>query len=151
LLGVNFASAASTMTRNGFETAPGSIAPAGDTFRVGMKLVGFMKQHGLEQTLPTFWYDDSGHPELDSIQSLYFFEYTALNRRMPVIDDEFRSQVKKRTPNHVVLLCTEPTCDHASTAMRQAGFHPREVASTHFASGAISVWVDAYAVSPDPR
>ena len=35
--------------------------------------------------------------------------------------------------------------------MREAGYHPRVVASTHLTSGATSVWVEAYAVNPEPQ
>ena len=67
---------------------------------------------------------------------------------MPVIDDEFRSHLAQHKPEHVVLLCSEPTCHHGPTAMREAGYHPRAVASTRLTSGAISVWVEAYALNP---
>ncbi len=151
LLGVNFASAASAMTHDGFQTDGSIVASAEDTFRVGMELVDFLDRNGLEESLPAFWYDDAQHPELAGIQSLYFFEYSYLNRRMPRIDDEFRSHMEQRQPNHVVLLCSEPTCHHGWTAMREAGYHPRVVASTHLTSGATSVWVEAYAVNPEPQ
>jgi hypothetical protein len=150
LVGVNYASAASAMTHDAFETEGSAVASADETFRVGMKLVGFMKANDLEKTLPAFWYDASQHPELAGIQSLYFYAYSYLNRRMPMIDEEFRSQVERLEPTHVVLLCSEPTCHDGPAAMDDAGYHPREIASTRLTSGAISVWVEAYAVGPSP-
>ena len=133
IVGVNYASAASATTHLQFETDHSSLADATDVFSMGMQLEDFMHENGLEDALPAFWFDESADPALTGIQSLYYYLYTLLGREMPKIDDAFRSSMESREPEHVVLLCVEPTCGEGANAMRRAGYHPHEVASTKLA------------------
>jgi hypothetical protein len=146
VVGVNFASAASATTHVKFETHHSSLADARDVFSIGMQFEEFMHAKGLEESLPAFWYDESADPALTGIQSLYYYAYTFLSREMPKIDEAFRTFMESREPEHVVLLCVEPTCSDGANVMRRAGYHPHEVASAKLSSGSKSIWVQAYAM-----
>ena len=146
VVSVNYASAASTTTHLQFETDHSSLADAPDVFSIGMQLQDFMHANGLEGSLPAFWYDQSADPALTGIQSLYYYLYTSLGLEMPKIDEAFATLMESREPEHVVLLCVEPTCSDGAEAMLQAGYHPREVASAKLSSRSKSVWVQAYAM-----
>jgi len=142
----NHASAASYTTYGTFETHNSILADADETFAIGAQLISFMQRGGFQDSLPAFWYDAASDPALIGLQSLYFWGYTYLNLKMPVIDAGFRLRMRQIDPHHVILLCTEPTCGHASEAMRRAGYQIRREASRRLHSGSKSVWVRAYAL-----
>ena len=142
--GVNYASAASSTTHGKFESR-GSLAEADDVFSIGVQLMDFMRRNGLQESLPAFWYDASAEPALTGLQSLYYYGFSYLNTRMPVIDDAFRWLMSSREPTHVVLLCTEPTCANGANAIRRAGYRLTPVAATKLSSGSKSIWVQSYA------
>jgi hypothetical protein len=148
---VNYASAANATTYANFETHNSPLAVADDTFAIGVQLIEFMKRSGLQESLPSFWYDQTAAVELVSLQSLYYYGFTFLNLKLPVLDAEFRNRMASLSPHHVILLCTEPTCRRGGQAMRRAGYGVRQVAATRLRSGSESVWVQAYALqSPAP-
>jgi hypothetical protein len=147
VVGVNFASAASTTTHGQFETSGSSLADADDVFAMGVQLMDFMQRSGLEGSPPpAFWFDESADPALTGLQSLYYYSYTFLSREMPEIDDGFRTLVESRGPRQIVLLCTEPTCGGGARAMRRAGYRIEPLAATKLSSGSKSIWVRAYAL-----
>jgi hypothetical protein len=142
---VSYASGASATTYGNFETSKSALADADETFAIGAKLMDFMRRGGLQDSLPAFWYDPSADTALIGLQSLYYFGYTYLNLKMPLVDDDFRSRVEQLRPKHVILLCTEPTCRHGGESMRRAGYRIRREAAARLHSGSKSVWVEAYA------
>jgi hypothetical protein len=146
VVSVGYASAANGTTYADFETRNSALAHADDTFALGAQLVAFMQGNELQDSLPAFWYDQSADVELMSLQSLYYYYFTFLNLKLPVVDEEFRVRVETRQPKHIVLLCTEPTCRHGGDAMRRAGYRVRQVAAARLHSGSESVWVQAYAL-----
>jgi hypothetical protein len=144
--GVNLASAASATTHSQLATGESSLADADDVFRIGLQLMDFMHANGLKESPPALWYDQSADPAQTGLVSLYFYSFTYLSREMPEIDDGFRNLIEARKPRHVVLLCVEPTCANAPTAMRRSGYRPREITAKKLASGSRAYWVRAYAM-----
>jgi hypothetical protein len=145
-LGVNYASAASATTHSTFETTDSSLADADDVFSIGVQLMRFMQDHGLEKSRPSFWFNGAEDPAYTGIQSLYFSAFMYLNTVMPRVDERFRSLMESREPRHVVLLCAERTCRHGADAMRRAGYRLEHAGAARLSSGPKSVRVEAYAV-----
>jgi hypothetical protein len=143
---VNYASAANATTHANFATHNSSLADADENFKVGMQLIAFMRRGDFQETLPGFWYDASADTALTGLQSLYYWGFTWLNLKMPVIDEQFRMRTEQIEPKDIILLCTEPTCRHAPEAMRRAGYRIRQAAAERLHSGSESVWVRAYAL-----
>jgi hypothetical protein len=141
---VNFASAASATTHSDFETSDSSLADADDVFRVGVQLMQFMKANGLEASLPAFWFDESADRTQTGLASLYLYYFTTLSREMPDVDGGFRNLIGERRPQHLVLLCVDPTCEDAPAALARAGYRGRQVAATELTSGPRRYWVKAY-------
>jgi hypothetical protein len=141
---VNYASAASAMTHVTFETHDSILADADETFAMGMQLIKLMQRGGFQDSPPGFWYDPSADPALTGLQSLYFYGFTYLNLKMPVVDNRFRTRIEQIKPRHVVLLCTEPTCRGGPEAMRHAGYKIRMEAAERLHSGSKAVWVRVY-------
>jgi hypothetical protein len=150
LASVNYASDANATTHEDFETHNSSLADADEVFAVGVQLIDFMRRDGLQDSLPGFWYDASADTALTGIQSLYFWGFTWMGLKMPIIDKAFRSQMMHSRPKHLILLCTEPTCRHAPEAVQRAGYRVRRGAARRLHSGAKSIWVRAYVVSATP-
>jgi hypothetical protein len=147
IAGVNYASAANATTHADFGTHNSSLADADEDFKIGMQLIAFMRRGGFQESLPAFWYDASANSALTGLQSLYYWGYTWLNLKMPVIDERFRLRTEQLSPKNIILLCTEPTCRHGPEAMRRAGYQIRRAAVQRLHSGSETVWVRAYALT----
>jgi hypothetical protein len=143
---VNYGSAANATTHLNFETNNSALGEADETFAIGTQLMAFMRSGNLQDSLPAFWYDSSADTALIGLQSLYYFGFTYLNLKMPLIDDDFRSRTEQVRPRHIILLCTEPTCRHGAESMRRAGYRIRREAAARLHSGSKSIWVQAYAL-----
>lgn len=144
---VNYASAANVSTYRSFETQNSSLSEADETFAMGAQLITLMQRAGFQDSLPAFWYDAKADPALTGMQSLYYWGYTWLNLQMPIIDEGFRSRLHELHPEHLILLCTEPTCRGGPEVLRRAGYRIRLVAAQRLLSRSKSVWVQAYALA----
>lgn len=150
LASVNYASDSSATTYGDFETHNSSLADADEVFAIGMQLIDFMRRGRFQDTLPGFWYDAAADPALTGIQSLYYWGFTWMSLKMPVVDEQFRFHMMHARPKHLILLCTEPTCRHAPAALRRAGYRVIREAAARLHAGAKSIWVRAYRVSAIP-
>ena len=121
----------------------------GGLYDVGQKLIGHLRANGYEQTLPRIWYDASDVASgIGSIQSLYYYAFTYLDVAMPSINDTFRSRMAAWRPEEIVLLCAEPRCEGAATALGRAGYKPWLQSQAVLASDGVRVWVKIYKVEP---
>jgi hypothetical protein len=119
----------------------------GGLYDVGQKLIGHMRANGYERTLPHIWYDGSDVASgIGSIQSLYYYALTFLDTGMPAVTDTFRFRMTVYRPKRIVLLCAEPRCTGAATALGRAGYKPWLQSQAVLASDGVRVWVKIYRV-----
>jgi hypothetical protein len=119
----------------------------GGLYDVGQKLTEHLRTKGYEKTLPRLWYDASDVASgIGSIQSLYYYAFTYVDVAMPSINDTFRSRMTAWQPTEIVLLCAEPRCKGAATALGRAGYKPWLRSHTLLASDGVRVWVQIYRV-----
>jgi len=119
----------------------------GGLYDVGQKLIAYLRANGYEQTLPRIWYDASNTESgIGSIQSLYYYAFTYLDVAMPAVTDTFRSRMTVWRPERVVLLCADPLCKGAATALGRAGYKPWLRSQALLESEGVRVWVRIYAV-----
>ena len=121
----------------------------GGLYDVGQKLIARMRAEGYTKTMPRFWYDASDvQSGIGSMQSLYYYAFTYMDVAMPSITDTFRSRMTVWRPDRIVLLCTQPGCGGAATAMGRAGYKPRLRSQALLESDRVHVWVMIYKVEP---
>jgi hypothetical protein len=143
---VGYASAAGVVT-HGTMANQGLLAEAGDVFSVGVELMDFMERNGLQEgALPAFWYDYSQDPSMNALVALYYYGYTLVADEMPISQSELRAKLGALRPEHVVLLCVDPTCGGSGAALQSAGYDPVLIAEERLHAGSKSVWVEAYRV-----
>jgi hypothetical protein len=119
----------------------------GGLYDVGQKLIGHLRANGYEKTLPRIWYDANNvRSGIGSIQSLYYYAFTYLDTGMPAITNTLRSRMSAWRPRRIVLLCTEPGCEGAATALGRAGYKPRLQSLKRLESDGVRVWVMIYKV-----
>jgi hypothetical protein len=124
---------------------------SGGLYDVGQKLIGHLRANGYETTLPRLWYDQTDlRGGLVAIQSLYYYAFTYLDVAMPSINDTFRWRMAAWRPGRIVLLCAEPRCTGAATALGRAGYKPWLVSQTRLESDGVRVWVKIFRVDAQP-
>ena len=147
LLGLSFAVDGSV----GTATDGRSASVNGDLYGMGQRMIGLLRQEGLGQTLPYFWYRVSdGGGVFGTLQSLYYYSYSFVGQNMPVRDLDFRSRMSQFTPSRLVLLCETPACDGAARSLTAGGFEPRLQARSMLHSGSLSMWVVVYRLLKPP-
>lgn len=126
---------------------------AGPEYRIGSKLVRYLRHVGYNTELPYFWYDDTERNyQYRGFQSLYYYAFTYVDVSMPKIGADFRARMHAIEPKKLVLLCPDPGCRNGPAALAQAGYKPRELSRRQIVAGTESVWVVIYAVrSPRDR
>jgi hypothetical protein len=124
-----------------------SDARTGGLYDVGQKLIGHLRANGYKTALPNTWYDGSNVASgIGSIQSLYYYALTFLDTGMPDVGDTFRFRMAVYRPERIVLLCAEPRCTGAATALGRAGYKPWLQSQAVLASDGVRVWVKIYRV-----
>jgi hypothetical protein len=119
----------------------------GGLYDVGQQLIGHLRASGYKNKLPNIWYDASNVSSgIGSIQSLYYYAYTFLDTGMPVVGDTFRFRMAVWRPKRIVLLCAEPRCTGAATALGRGGYKPWLQSQAVLASDGVRVWVKIYKV-----
>jgi hypothetical protein len=119
----------------------------GGLYDVGQKLIAHLRANGYERTLPQLWLDGSDVASgIGSIQSLYYYAFTYLDTRMPAVDGTFQYRMSLWRPKRIVLLCANPGCKDAATALGRAGYKPRLQSLTRLQSDGVRVWVMIYGV-----
>jgi hypothetical protein len=142
-----FAAAYGVDTSYGNLSGGTSDPRTGGLYDVGQKLIGHLRASGYKNTLPNIWYDASNVSSgIGSIQSLYYYAFTFLDTGMPVVGDTFRFRMTVWRPERIVLLCAEPRCTGAATALGRAGYKPWLQSQAVLASDGVRVWVKIYRV-----
>jgi hypothetical protein len=122
----------------------------GGLYDVGDKMIGHLRATGYDRELPRFWYDGSNVASgIGSIQSLYYYAFTLMGGEMPAVNEPFRSRMAAWRPGRIVLLCAEPRCKGAATALGRAGYKPWLQSQAVLASDDVRVWVKIYKVDPE--
>ena len=122
----------------------------GGLYDVGDKMIGHLRANGYERELPRFWYDGSDVASgIGSIQSLYYYAFTFIATEMPAVNETFRSRMAAWRPGRIVLLCAEPRCKGAATALGRAGYKPWLQSQAVLASDGVRVWIKIYKVDPE--
>lgn len=122
----------------------------GGLYDVGDKMIRHLRANGYERELPRFWYDGSNVASgIGSIQSLYYYAFTLIDGGMPVVNETFRSRMAAWRPGRIVLLCAEPRCKGAATALGRAGYKPWLQSQALLASDGVRVWIKIYKVDPE--
>jgi hypothetical protein len=122
----------------------------GGLYVVGQKLIDHLRAQGYDEELPRIWYDASDVTSgIGSVQSLYYYAFTYLDVAMPSINETFRSRMTAWQPQRIVLLCVNPRCKGAPTALGRAGYNPRPDSDELLASDGVRVWVKILKVRPN--
>ena len=94
-----------------------------DLYHAALDNLAFVKQSTDEgDPLPSFWYRGV-NIDFISIQSMYFYAYTAIDLNLPHVTKELRARLASGRPKTIVMLCETRRCDGAAAALRRAG-HP---------------------------
>jgi hypothetical protein len=144
LFAANYAAAAGRITHSVFVPGSSEFESRRATLSMAMQLIDFMRDHGLQESAPAFWYDNRGGSELNGIQSTYLWGITAIGFDMPRFDASERQLLEARRPLYVVLLCRTASCDGGAAALERAGYALRPKARTQIAAGGRRYWVVAY-------
>jgi hypothetical protein len=90
--------------------------------------------------LPTFWYRGD-NPDFTSIQSMYYYAYTAIDWKLPRVTPEARQRLDYFKPKTIVMLCESRACSDGAAALRRAGFPYTEASARRVTRGGIRFWV----------
>lgn len=115
----------------------------GALYDIGSKMTNYLQKNGFEDDMPFFWYDSSYDGGLyASLQSLYYFGYTYVGIKLPKVDEEFRTRMSLYQPKKMILLCSEPRCSNAPSALTRAGYPTTLVGRHLFNEDPVHVWVE---------
>jgi hypothetical protein len=89
---------------------------------------------------PAFWYRSAGRPELISIQSMYYYGYTAIAEELPSVTKAMRERLPFWNPQTMVMFCDTRDCGGAQAALRRAGFPYSEENAARISRGPIRFW-----------
>ena len=93
-----------------------------------------------DNSLPAFWYPAAEQPDFASIQSMYFYGYTALAFELPRVTREMREILDLRKPQTIVMLCETRDCAGGAPALRRAGYPFAEARARLISRGEIRLW-----------
>jgi hypothetical protein len=129
LFTVNFAAAASEDSGR-FVTGVQPISLRIATSHLLTQLIDFMRRSGLQNTsVPPagFWENSTDYNlVINSVQSAYYYGWTADGLDLPRIDASMRQLITARQTHTLVLLCTSSTeCNRGEVALQKAGYKPR--------------------------
>jgi hypothetical protein len=103
--------------------------------------------------LPTFWYRGLAS-HLASIQSMYFYAFTAIGWELPKVNTYTRQWLNQSKPQRIVMLCETPDCNGGAAALRRAGYPYAEADREHISRGSVRFWAVMLRTSavptPDP-
>jgi hypothetical protein len=112
-----------------------------DLYHAALDNLAFVKQSTDEgDPLPAFWYRGA-NPDFTSIQSMYFYAYTAIDWKLPRVTRELRARLASGRPKTIVMLCETRRCDGAAAALRRAGHPYVQHGVKRIARGRVRLWV----------
>lgn len=93
-----------------------------------------------DEPLPRFWYPAANRLDFISIQSMYFYDFTAIGYRLPKVTADVRQRLDLWTPRSIVMLCETRDCGDAAAALRRAGYAYKEDKAERISRGRIGLW-----------
>jgi hypothetical protein len=112
----------------------------GSLYRAAIDNVSFVNHATTKaDPLPAFWYRGAD-PNLTSIQSMYYYAYTAIGWKLPNVDRYALEQLNFRRPQTLVMLCETRNCAGGITALRRAGYPYAEDSVRRISRGRIRFW-----------
>ena len=120
-----------------------TLPDARPTYSIAIALMSYLDKQHVDTTKRIFWFDAAspGHQWIQSVQSIYYYDWTTVGHHMPRVDSELRQRLAFYKPRQVVLLCATAGCGRAEGALRHHGYVFRESASQVLASGNRRLWV----------
>jgi hypothetical protein len=110
-------------------------------YHAAMDEVSFVKGSSREgDSLPAFWYAAKNRTELISVQSMYYFGWTAIALELPTVTKELRERLALWNPQTMVMLCDRRDCEGGTAALRRAGFPYKEENAALISRGGIRFW-----------
>jgi hypothetical protein len=94
---------------------------------------------GQDDPLPAFWYRGT-RTDLASIQSMYYFAYTAISWDFPNVTGETRERLDLWKPQTIVMLCEARDCIVGAAALRRAGFSYTRQSAEQISRGRVRFW-----------
>jgi len=156
---VAFASHFAIDSSTGTFTSSGSAPDNGSLYHAAVDQVAFVKRSSKPgDSLPGFWYSGV-RPDLISVQSMYYFGYTAIATELPKVTKAMRERLAVWKPQTMVMLCDTRDCGGGAAALRRAGFPYVEENAARISRGRIRFWAvflraaaksDAAAASASP-
>jgi hypothetical protein len=118
-------------------------------YHAALDHVDFVKEATAEdEGLPTFWYRGT-QSKFASIQSMYYFAYTALGWELPNVTSDLRERLDLMKPRTIVLLCDRRDCGGAAKRLRAAGYPFAEFHVQRIARGGVQFWTVILRRLPD--
>jgi hypothetical protein len=93
-----------------------------------------------DEPLPRFWYPAANGLDFTSIQSMYFYDFTAIGYRLPKVTADVRQRLDLWKPRSIVMLCETRDCGDAAAALRRAGYGYKEDKAKRISRGRIRLW-----------
>lgn len=92
------------------------------------------------EPLPAFWYPAANRPDFASIQSMYYYGYTALAFELPSVTRAMRERLDLWKPQRIEMLCETRECAGGTAALRRAGYPYAEESARLISRGRIRLW-----------
>jgi hypothetical protein len=110
-------------------------------YHAALDLVAFAnrstKRH---DPVPAFWYRAAKHPDLSSIQSMYYWGYTAIAFELPSVSKAMRDRLDLWKPQTIVMLCKTRGCGGGAEALRRAGYRYTADSASPISEGQERLW-----------
>jgi hypothetical protein len=114
--------------------------PNGDLYHAALDTVDFVNESTKDDDpLPRFWYSGTNQVFI-SIQSMYFYSYTAIGFELPRVTADTRQRLLVFRPERIVMLCEARGCGGAAAALRRVGYPYAEERVKHIPRGQVQLW-----------
>jgi hypothetical protein len=117
-----------------------TAAPNRDLYHAALDTVNFVNESTKDDDpLPRFWYPGTNQTFI-SIQSMYFYAYTAIGWELPKVTADTRQRLLVSRPERIVMLCEARDCGGAAAALRGVGYPYAEDRVKHISRGPVELW-----------
>jgi hypothetical protein len=142
----HFAINSSTGTFVSSVTAPNNRS----LYHAALDNVAFVNRSTKEgEPLPAFWYPAAKRPDFASIQSMYYYGYTAIAFELPSVTRAMRERLDLWKPQRIEMLCETRDCAGGTAALRRAGYSYAEESARLISRGRIRLWAVLLRRTPD--
>jgi hypothetical protein len=117
----------------------GSYPDNRSLYHAAVDNVAFINRATARNEPPRFWYAEN-RPDFRSIQSMYFYAFTAIGYHLPNVGADVQQRLDLWKPRSIVMLCETRDCGGAVAALRRAGYAYREDKAKRIARGRVRLW-----------